>query len=641
MSESRTSRSEPLAVGTPEVPVLALWWLAPEFERRGVAFDTLLDGLPVDRLALRNPLRHVPLSVVVAIGQRLEAALGGGPAALDAIESMLASLLDHERFRWLRSMRYLATQRALYATFYALILRWRWGAITRSGEWMSDGRFRVSFALPPGSEALVAAFRGLLRGLPRLFGDDDAVVDMDVSDSLTVFWVTPPVPSRSLTVRAFERLRALLQPRAMLDQLLYQQEQLLASYEQLRTANEQLERQSEELSASRARSAAVVENTTNLILVCDEKGRISFANHSARQLLGAAPPRRWPLRILSLVHRDDRERAERSFRAAFVAERLQRTEFRLVPPDGGEPIWMEASGQRFLASRDRYCVLVVAHDISERKRAEQLRRQDSQRLEKEVQRRTGALERANQELRELSGRLINAERMGAAQELAGSVAHAINNPLAALLGNVDMMLESQDQPDDRLLRIQRLGRRIREVVGRTLQLSREGTLNFTLEDPEALLRDAHDEILPRSRARGVRLELKVERPLPRAFADRTMLRAALVAVAENAVDASPDNATVVLQASAVDGLRLVEFRIEDEGPGIPAAIRERIFEPFFTTKTSGTGLGLAIARGIVLGHEGRIQFHDRPGGGTIALVHIPLQVTRGDHRAPDPGLSLE
>ena len=116
---------------------------------------------------------------------------------------------------------------------------------------------------------------------------------------------------------------------------------------------------------------------------------------------------------------------------------------------------------------------------------------------------------------------------------------------------------------------------------------------------------------------------------------------ALVAVAENAVDASPDNATVVLQASAVDGLRLVEFRIEDAGPGISPAIRERIFEPFFTTKTSGTGLGLAIARGIVLGHEGRIQFHDRPGGGTIALVHIPLQVTRGDHRAPDPGLSLE
>ncbi len=640
MSQSRTGRSESLAVGAPEVPVLLLWWLAPEFERRGVAFDALLDGLQVDRTALRNPLRRVPVSVLVQIGERVGAALGGGSAALDAIENTLASLFDHERFRWLSSMRYVASPRALYTTFYALILRWRWGAITRGGRWMTDGRFRVDFELPPGSEPLAAGLRGLMRGLPRLIRENDAVVDVRTEGSLVVFLITPPVPSRALAVRSFERLRAMLQPRAMLDQLMYQQEQLLASYEQLRTANEQLERQSEELRSSRARSAAVVENTSNLILVCDEKGRISFANRSARQVLGPVPPRRGPIDIFALVHRDDRERAERSFRAAFVAERLQRTEFRLVPPGGGEPIWMEASGQRFLASKDRYSVLVVAHDISERKRTEQLRRLDAQRLEKEVQRRTRALERANQELRELSSRLINAERMGAAQELAGSVAHAINNPLAALLGNVDMMLETEEDPDDRLLRIQRLGRRIRAVVGRTLQLSREGTLNFTLEDPESLLRDVHDELVPRSRARGVRLQLKVESPLPRAFADRTLLRAALVAVAENAVDASPEGETVVLQASAVEGLRLVEFRIEDAGPGIAAQIRERVFEPFFTTKSSGTGRGLAIARGIVLGHEGRIQFHDRPGGGTIAVVQIPLQVT-GGARAPDPGLSLE
>jgi PAS domain S-box-containing protein len=634
---SQSSPSESLVVGTPEVPVLVLWWLAPEFERLGVAFDSILEGLPVDRAALRNPRRHVPLSVLVSIAERVESALGGGPEALGAIEVTLSELFDHERFRWLRSMRHFASPRALYTALYGLI-RWRWSAIARSGEWLPDARFRVCFELPAGSQPLAAAIRGLLRGLPRLIGEGDAQVAMREIDALTVFDVRPPAPSRALAVRMFERVRALLQPRAMLDQLMYQQEQLIASYEQLRTANDQLERQSEELRASRARSAAVVENTTNLILVCDDKGRISFANRSARQLFGAAP-RRWPIGLFALVHRDDRERAERSFQAACVAERLQRTEFRLIPPSG-EPIWMEASGQRFLASKNRYSVLVIAHDISERKRVEQLRRDDAQRLENEVQKRTRALELANQELRQLSTRLINAERMGAAQELAGSVAHAINNPLTALLGNVDMMLETLESPDDRLLRIQRLGRRIRAVVGRTLQLSREGTLNFTLEDPEALLRDVHDEIVPRSRTRGVKLEIKVESPLPRAFADRTLLRAALVAVAENAVDASPEGGTVVLQASAVEGLRLVEFRIEDTGAGIPATIRERIFEPFFTTKSSGTGLGLAIARGIVLGHEGRIQFHDRPGGGTVAIVQIPLQVARGA-RATDPGLSLE
>jgi PAS domain S-box-containing protein len=641
MSDSRAGTSDALAVGAVEVPVLLLWWLAPEFERNGVAFDALIEGLPIDRSTLRNPMRRIPLHVLVSLSERWVAALGGGPSALLSIERSMSSLFDQERFRRLRAVRYVATCRALYTTFYRLILRLRWGAITRGGELLSDGRFRVTFELPPGADAMAAAIRGLLRGLPRLIGETDAVVEMRTRGELTVFDVRLPAPSRSLAARAFERVGALLQPRAMLDQLLYQQEQLLTSYEQLRTANDQLQRQSEELSASRARSAAVVENTTNLILVCDEKGRISFANRSAKQIFGNSPPRRWPIRMFDFVHRDDRERAERAFQAASVTERLQRSEFRLLWPGRSEPIWMEASAQRFLASKDRYNVLVVAHDIGERKRADQLRRLDAQRLENEVRRRTRELERANQELRELHTRLINAERMGAAQELAGSVAHAINNPLAALLGTVDMMLEGEKAPDPRLLRIQGLARRIRAVVGRTLQLSREGTLNFTLEDPAEILREVHDEIAQRCRPRSVKLVLKIESPLPRAFADRTLLRAALVAVAENAVDASPEGGSVMLEAAAVDGLRLVEFRIADAGSGIPAKVRERIFEPFFSTKSTGTGLGLAIARGIVLGHEGRILFNDRPGGGTIATVQIPLQVTSGAHRAPDPGLSLE
>jgi signal transduction histidine kinase len=67
------------------------------------------------------------------------------------------------------------------------------------------------------------------------------------------------------------------------------------------------------------------------------------------------------------------------------------------------------------------------------------------------------------------------------------------------------------------------------------------------------------------------------------------------------------------------------FRIADSGPGVPRELRSKVIEPFFTTKGAGTGLGLAIARGVIQGHAGRLVIDDRPGGGALVTVEIPLQ----------------
>jgi signal transduction histidine kinase len=71
-------------------------------------------------------------------------------------------------------------------------------------------------------------------------------------------------------------------------------------------------------------------------------------------------------------------------------------------------------------------------------------------------------------------------------------------------------------------------------------------------------------------------------------------------------------------------MRVIEFRIADTGPGVSPALLVKVFEPFFTTKSGGTGLGLAIAQGVVAGHDGRLRLLPRPGGGTIAVVELPL-----------------
>ncbi len=102
----------------------------------------------------------------------------------------------------------------------------------------------------------------------------------------------------------------------------------------------------------------------------------------------------------------------------------------------------------------------------------------------------------------------------------------------------------------------------------------------------------------------------------------------------NAIDASPEGATVTLRTRA-DAEGGVAIEVIDTGEGIDPSIRDKIFDPFFTTKPvgKGTGLGLSIAYGIVQLHGGHISFESQPGKGTRFTVHLPL-VPPALHRIP-------
>jgi signal transduction histidine kinase len=245
-------------------------------------------------------------------------------------------------------------------------------------------------------------------------------------------------------------------------------------------------------------------------------------------------------------------------------------------------------------------------------------------LEGQVVGRTRELERRNAQLRALQTQLIQAERLGAAEELAGSVAHSINNPLGALIGQIELMLEDSDVQDPRVEHMLKIAQRIRDVVTRTLQLFRQVELDLTSEDPGRLLDDVCAELQPLVDKAGVDLQLKIEPGLPPLEADGVLLRAALGGLVENAIEVSPRGGTVWLELGSVPSMQVIEIRVVDAGPGIAPELREKVLEPFFTTKPGGTGLGLAIARGVIVGHRGRLSLLPRPGGGTIASVELPL-----------------
>jgi signal transduction histidine kinase len=236
-----------------------------------------------------------------------------------------------------------------------------------------------------------------------------------------------------------------------------------------------------------------------------------------------------------------------------------------------------------------------------------------------------AAERSEESLREIQERLIDAERLEAAGELAACVAHAVGNPLAALLGTAQMAWEASRVQDPVLHRVIRLGQRIQRVVDRTLQLFREQELALREEDPGQILQDAADELSARATGQGVRVSVQIEPELSPIRVDRKLLGGALVRVGENALEAMHGHGRLELEVFALSHFEGVSFRIVDTGPGFSDLARTRAFEPFFTTKGGTAGLGLPIARGVVMGHQGRIQLDDRPGGGTIVNIELPAR----------------
>ncbi len=313
------------------------------------------------------------------------------------------------------------------------------------------------------------------------------------------------------------------------------------------------------------------------------------------------------------IYREIRAHIERA-----LSGQVSSHESEVLAPNG-KRYWYSAVMVPDRENGDVRGYVLMMTDITRRREAELAleteRRRYEERLEAEV------IERTRQ-LRELQQRLVAAERLSAAEEMAGAVAHAVNNPLTALLGTVEMAQQSMLDPQTALERIWLLAKRIEDVIQGTLRMYRRGEVDLQPEAPEMLIERVKTEIAPRALKSQVELICRIEADLPSVLADRTLLGSALTCIAENAVQASRDGGRVWLEAEQVHDGRVVRIRISDEGPGIPAHLRAKVVEPFYTTKSGGTGLGLSIASGVVHGHGGTLRIEDRPPCGTSISIEL-------------------
>ncbi len=251
------------------------------------------------------------------------------------------------------------------------------------------------------------------------------------------------------------------------------------------------------------------------------------------------------------------------------------------------------------------------------------------------------------ERKEAQARLLRTERLRILGQMASGVAHDLNNTLAHVLGNLQLLLSSVDDPAQRALieRVQRAALDGAETVKRLHSFARNREALAERIDLSAIVSEVAELMRPSwealSQQNGVPIQLVVESvAVPPVFGNAAELREVLVNLVQNALDALPEGGTVRLQTRATN--REVIVTVADTGTGMPPRVRSRIFDPFFTTKgAKGSGLGLSVAYTIVARHKGQITVDSEEGQGTTFTVRLPVarqEAASGEAPAADAPL---
>jgi two-component system, NtrC family, sensor kinase len=227
--------------------------------------------------------------------------------------------------------------------------------------------------------------------------------------------------------------------------------------------------------------------------------------------------------------------------------------------------------------------------------------------------------------REVSRRLFHAEKMAAVGQLAGGVAHEINNPLGGILAFAQLMSRDADRsPDDQenLRLITDAAVRAKRIVESLLTFSRRPSEE---KGPVDLARVADDALfLLQSQLKSGRIVLVRELRPALAVANANQVQQVVVNLVVNAIQAMGGEGRIVV-STGVAGPGLVSLQVADTGPGLKPEVARRAFEPFFTTKPEGqgTGLGLAICYQIAEEHGGSIRLEDAPEQGASFVLELP------------------
>lgn len=278
----------------------------------------------------------------------------------------------------------------------------------------------------------------------------------------------------------------------------------------------------------------------------------------------------------------------------------------------GSPIYVRTSGKPFFDGKGNFLgYRGVSTDITATIRADQ----------------------AEQELRRAQSELAHVTRVTTLGELTTSIAHEINQPLAAIISNADACLGwmGREAPSLSAARssvewIIEDAIRASEVIRRIRALAKKGEIEMAPLDINEVVKDVIALVTRELVSHRVTLRTELTAGLPRILGDRIQLQQVIINLVMNgieAMDAVTEKTRELLVQSSKDDLGHVHLAVTDCGVGIAENDADRVLDPFFTTKPTGLGMGLSICRSIVEAHGGRLSMVHKSGPGATFQVALP------------------
>ena len=237
------------------------------------------------------------------------------------------------------------------------------------------------------------------------------------------------------------------------------------------------------------------------------------------------------------------------------------------------------------------------------------------------------------EIDEMSASLAHAARLASVGELAATIAHEINQPMSAILSNVDaaeMLIENRgvhaDEIREILADIRSDGLRASEVIRHVRSFAHKQATQMQAFSVDAVIADALRMFAPTAHLQQIEIATALA-AVPPVRGDPIHMQQVLLNLMLNASDAMSSRAggtrRMRISTALTDGDK-VEVAVADSGPGIAAQDVDRLFDSFFSTKREGMGLGLSIARSLITGNGGRIWVENAQGGGAVFRFTLPV-----------------
>ena len=354
---------------------------------------------------------------------------------------------------------------------------------------------------------------------------------------------------------------------------------------------------------------AVFENNPTMYFMVDPTGAILSVNPFGAEKLGYCSDELIGRPLEILFHPADREHGRRN--AAACLEFLGQTsswELRKICKDG-KMLWVRETAKAMLI-KNRPVVLIACEDITENKRAAEA-------------------------LRDTQTQLAHANRVATTGQLTASIAHEVNQPIAATVANAQAALRwlgadprNLDEVRQALGRIVRDGDRAGAVIGRIRSLIKKAPPGDERVDINAAIREVIELTRSEAMKAGVSVRMELADGLPLIPGDLVELQQVVLNLILNALEAMSgmsEGSQELLITTGRSELGDALVAVRDSGPGLAPAMFENLFKAFHTTKLNGLGLGLSICRSIIEAHGGRLWASVNSPRGAVFQFTLPAQ----------------